>query len=339
MKSILVTGGTGYIGSHTIVALLMQGYDVISIDNYHNSFPTIIELIKKIVNREFIHYEGDCTDFIFLEKMFSQHAIDGIIHFAAMKSVPESLSHPLQYYHVNINATLELLKAAHTYNVNKFIFSSTCALYDPHALSPVDEYTQVSLESTPYGLSKLFCENILRTTASQSNIKVLALRYFNPAGNHPSGILGEWPRNKSENLFPCIIDALLHDDHLFTIYGNDYDTPDGTCVRDFIHVMDLAEAHIAALSYLDTPSIPFDIINLGSEKGFSVLDVVQTFETVLNSPLSYIYGPRRKGDIASIYSSCKKAKELLHWQCKYNLEDMCRSALLWKEYRSKISSN
>ena len=322
---VLVTGGAGYIATHTDVCLLNAGYDVVAVDNFSNSSYESIENVEKITGKKVIFYEGDVCDKAVLEKIFSEHKIDAVIHFAGLKAVGESCANPCLYYRNNLDSTLTLLETMVKYDVKRFVFSSSATVYGTPERLPLDE--ECSLSTTnPYGATKLMIENILRDVyAADHSFHILLLRYFNPVGAHESGLIGEDPKGIPNNLMPYVAKVAHGELPYLNVFGNDYPTPDGTGVRDYIHVMDLAEGHLAALEHIDSYGV--EAINLGTGVGYSVLDMVKAFEKASGRPVPYKIAPRRPGDIAACYASPEKAARELHWRAKRNLEDMCRD--LW----------
>ena len=322
---VLVTGGAGYIATHTDVCLLNAGYEVVAVDNFSNSSYESIENVEKITGKKVIFYEGDVADKAVLEKIFSEHKIDAVIHFAGLKAVGESCAKPLLYYRNNLDSTLTLLETMVKYDVKRFVFSSSATVYGTPERLPLDEECRLST-TNPYGSTKLMIENILRDVyAADNSFHILLLRYFNPVGAHESGLIGEDPKGIPNNLMPYVAKVAHGELPYLNVFGNDYPTPDGTGVRDYIHVMDLAEGHLAALEYIDNYGV--EAINLGTGVGYSVLDMVKAFEKASGRPVPYKIAPRRAGDIASCYASPEKAAKELNWRAKRNLEDMCRD--LW----------
>ena len=322
---VLVTGGAGYIATHTDVCLLNAGYEVVAVDNFSNSSYESIESVEKITGKKVIFYEGDVADKAVLEKIFSEHKIDAVIHFAGLKAVGESCAKPLLYYRNNLDSTLTLLETMVKYDVKRFVFSSSATVYGTPERLPLDEECRLST-TNPYGSTKLMIENILRDVyAADNSFHILLLRYFNPVGAHESGLIGEDPKGIPNNLMPYVAKVAHGELPYLNVFGNDYPTPDGTGVRDYIHVMDLAEGHLAALEHIDNYGV--EAINLGTGVGYSVLDMVKAFEKASGRPVPYKIAPRRAGDIASCYASPEKAAKELNWRAKRNLEDMCRD--LW----------
>jgi UDP-glucose 4-epimerase len=332
---ILVTGGAGYIGSHTIVALCeMTGYKIVSADNYSNSSAETYARIKSITGKTIDHIDVDLADKAQAEKVFEKFpGITGIIHFAAYKSVPESVSKPLDYYHNNINSLLNLLGAGERHGVKNFIFSSSCSIYGNISDLPVNESTPAGKTESPYAYTKVVGEKILEDAliASQQ-MKGIALRYFNPVGAHETGNLGELPNQRPNNLVPVITQCAIGKIPKMQVFGSDYPTRDGTCIRDYIHVCDIAEAHVKAMHLLieNAEMKKYDVINLGSGQGVTVLEAIHTFEKISGKKLNYELTARRAGDVEAIYSDCTKAEALLGWKAKRPLDEMMSSAWKWE---------
>ena len=322
---ILVTGGTGYIGSHTCVSLIESGYDIVIIDNLSNSKREVVDMIEKITSKKVTFYEGDVRDKDLLNKIFDEHKIDAIIHFAGYKAVGESVMKPLMYYRNNIDSTLSLLEVAGEHNVKRIVFSSSATVYGkPHKL-PIKEDFPLST-TNPYGATKLIIEGILRDLYKSDNEWSIAiLRYFNPIGAHKSGLIGENPNGIPNNLMPYIIKVATGELKSLGIFGNDYDTHDGTGVRDYIHVVDLAEGHVKAIEKVLNES-GCDAYNLGTGNGYSVLDLVNTFMKVNDIKVNYEIKERRPGDIDACYSDPSYAYEKLGWKAKKGIEEMCLDA-------------
>lgn len=322
---ILVTGGTGYIGSHTCVELLNSGYDVVVIDNLSNSKMDTLDKIKKITGKDISFYEGDCCSEDALDKIFNENKIDTVIHFAGFKAVGESVEKPLMYYRNNLDSTITLLEVMSKYNVKKIVFSSSATVYGKPKTLPIKEDFPLST-TNPYGSTKLMIENILNDLYKSDNEWSIAiLRYFNPIGAHPSGLIGENPNSIPNNLMPYIVKVATHELECLNVFGNDYDTKDGTGVRDYIHVVDLAKGHIKAIEAV-LKNHGVDKYNLGTGNGYSVLDVINTFMKVNNIDVNYKIVPRRPGDIDACYADPSYAKEKLNWEAKLGIEDMCRDA-------------
>lgn len=335
-KHILVTGGSGYIGSHTSVLLLQKGYKVTIVDNLINSNQKSINRIREIVGNELSNnlsfYKIDLLDENKLYNTLSSlNQIDSCIHFAGLKAVGESVKLPLLYYHNNLTGTFNLLNVLQKINCNKIVFSSSATVYGS-SKPPLYENSQVGIGITnPYGKTKYMLEEIFKDLVNSNNKNgVVILRYFNPVGAHPSGKLGESPNGIPNNLMPYVQQVAIGKREKLTIYGNDYDTHDGTGVRDYIHVQDLAEGHLAALTKLDNTSTGFFTYNLGTGTGYSVLDMVKAMEKASNKKINYIFGKRRPGDLASVFCNPLKAKNELNWEAKLGLDDMCSSAWKWQ---------
>ncbi|MGM9913405.1 UDP-glucose 4-epimerase GalE [Floccifex sp.] len=327
---ILVTGGAGYIGSHTCVELLNNGYEVIVVDNLYNSSIKAIERVEQITNKKITFYENDILDFDALDQIFDKEQIDAVIHFAGLKAVGESVSKPLEYYENNISGTLSLVKAMKKHDVKNIIFSSSATVYGNPAQIPITEQCPKGQCTNPYGWTKWMLEQILSDLhVADPEWNVILLRYFNPIGAHESGLIGEDPKGIPNNLIPYVSQVAIGKLECVGVFGNDYDTPDGTGVRDYIHVVDLARGHVKALEKIKEHA-GCKIYNLGTGNGYSVLDVIHAFEKVCNKKIPYQIKPRRPGDIATCYSKCDKAKEELGWQAEYDLNDMVSSSWKWQ---------
>ena len=324
---VLVTGGTGYIGSHTCVELLNEGYEVIIIDNLVNSKKDVVNKIEEITGKSVKFYEGDLRNKELLNNIFDENNIDSVIHFAGLKAVGESVKEPLLYYSNNIDSTLSLLDVMNEHNCKKIVFSSSACVYGLQDTPKYVETMKKQTPSSPYGKTKAMIEEILKDLYSADNEwSVSILRYFNPVGAHESGLIGENPNGIPNNLMPYILKVSVGILPQLTIFGNDYDTEDGTCIRDYIHVVDLAKGHIAALNKIEDNDSGLYIYNLGSSKGTSVKEIVETFEKVNDIKLNYIYGDRREGDLAEYYADATKAYNELNWKTEKNIEDMCRDS-------------
>ncbi len=333
-KTILITGGCGFIGSHTALDLMEKGFNVVSIDNLSRSKQFVPDRIKSISGKDFINYRVDLRDLPKLRNIMHSHQdVIGIIHFAAFKSVGESMQKPLIYFDNNINSTINILRIAEEYNIPNFVFSSSCSVYGNTNELPVSETTPLSSPESPYGWTKLISEQMIASHAKTSAIKFIALRYFNPVGAHESGRIGEIPFADPENLVPNITQTAIGKKGQLTINGFDYPTKDGSCVRDYVHVMDIAEAHTLALQNQlnEDQTNNFEVFNLGSGNGVSVLELINAFETVSNTKLNYAMGPRRDGDVIAIYADNKKAAEVLHWEAKRGINEMMDSAWKWEQ--------
>lgn len=326
--SVLITGGAGFIGSHTAVQLLESGEDIIILDNFSNSSPEMLDGIRQITGMTFTFYEGDMRDKALLDRLFTENKIESVIHFAGLKAVGESIEKPLEYYDNNINGTLCILEAMRKYGCKIMIFSSSATVYGNDNESPFVEGMKTSAIN-PYGWTKVFIEHILEgVCTADKEFSAVLLRYFNPIGAHKSGIIGEKPNGIPNNIMPYIMKVASGEfDHL-NVFGNDYDTVDGTGVRDYIHVVDLADGHLAALKYARKHT-GAETVNLGTGKGTSVLQLVAAFEKASGRKVPYVIAPRRHGDIASCYADVTKAKKLLGWQAKYNIDDMCADNVRW----------
>ncbi len=322
---ILVTGGTGYIGSHTVVELLDSGYDVVVIDNLSNSKIEVVDKIKKITNKDFKFYEGDCCNKEFLINIFKENEIDAVIHFAGYKAVGESVALPLKYYRNNLDSTITLLEVMNEFNCKKIAFSSSATVYGKPNSLPIREDFPLST-TNPYGSTKLMIEDILRDLyVSDNNWSIAILRYFNPIGAHKSGLIGENPNDIPNNLMPYIVKVATHELDILNVFGNDYDTKDGTGVRDYIHVVDLAKGHIKAIEKV-LKDTGVDAYNLGTGNGYSVLELVNTFMEVNKVDVNYKITDRRPGDIDACYADPSYAKEKLDWEAKLGINEMCKDA-------------
>ena len=325
--AILVTGGAGFIGSHTAVELLNSGKDIVIIDNFSNSKPEVLDSIRKITGKDFKFYQIDYLDKEKLEKVFEENKIDAVLNFAGFKAVGESVQKPLEYYHNNISGCLVLLETMRKYGVKKFIFSSSATVYGDPEIIPITEECKIGGTTNPYGSTKLFIEQILQDLYKSDNTwDICILRYFNPVGAHESGLIGEEPTGIPNNLMPYVARVAAGILPELSVFGNDYDTPDGTGVRDYIHVVDLAKGHVCALDKLDKEEKGLFIYNLGTGTGYSVLDMVKAFEKATGKNVPYKIAPRRAGDIATCYADPKKAKEELGWTATKTLEDMCKDS-------------
>jgi len=328
--TILVTGGAGYIGSHTILALLEAGYDAVAVDNYCNSSPESLRRVRELAGRDFVVEQGDCRDRKTMELLFRKHRIDAVIHFAALKAVGESVSKPLEYYANNLGSLTTLLDVMREAGCFRLVFSSSATVYGNASEPPFAE--TAPLEATnPYGRTKLFAEEILRDVAvADPRWKIALLRYFNPVGAHPSGRIGEAPQGIPNNLMPYVARVAVGTLPQLSVYGNDYPTSDGTGVRDYIHVCDLAEGHVAAIGALDRLE-GAEAINLGTGRGYSVLEVVQAFAAASGRPVPYKLVARRPGDVAVSLANPDKAKSVLNWSTKRDLAAMCADSWRWQQ--------
>ena len=325
--AVLLPGGAGFIGSHTAVELLEQGKEIIILDNFSNSNAKVLESIKKITGKDFKFYEMDYKNREQLEKVFEENQIEAVINFAGYKAVGESVQKPIEYYHNNISGALVLLDTMRKYGCKKFIFSSSATVYGEPETIPLTEECRTGGTTNPYGTTKLFIEQILKDIYQSDNTwDICILRYFNPVGAHESGLIGEEPQGIPNNLMPYIVRVANGQLKELSVFGNDYDTPDGTGVRDYIHVVDLAKGHLKALNKLNKEGQGLYIYNLGTGTGYSVLDMVKAFEKATGKPVPYQIAPRRAGDIATCYADPQKAKSELGWEATKTLEDMCRDA-------------
>ena len=324
---ILVTGGAGYIGPHTCVELLNEGFEVVVIDNFSNSKSSSLDAIKKITGKDFKFYEIDYLDKDALNKVFEENKIDAVINFAGFKAVGESVQKPIEYYTNNISGALNLLDVMRKHNVKKFVFSSSATVYGNPEKIPLTEDCKIGGTTNPYGTSKLFIEQILKDIyASDNSWDIIILRYFNPVGAHESGLIGEDPKGIPNNLMPYIAKVATKELKELSVFGNDYNTPDGTGVRDYIHVVDLAKGHVLALNKLEKEGKGLFIYNLGTGTGYSVLDLVHAYEKANNVKVPYKIAPRRDGDIATCYSDPTKAKNELGFVATKTIEDMCHDS-------------
>ena len=331
--AILVSGGAGYIGSHTCVELLAAGYDIVVADNYYNSRPEALARVKKIAGKDFRFVEADMTDKDAVEKIFAENEdIDCVIQFAAYKAVGESVSKPIEYYSNNLACTLNILDVMRRHNCHNIIFSSSATVYGDPASVPIREDFPVGGTTNPYGTTKVFTERILTDCChADPELNVALLRYFNPIGAHPSGLIGEDPNGIPNNLVPYIAKVAVGKLEKVHVFGNDYPTPDGTGVRDYIHVVDLARGHVAAIKKLEQKPGLF-ICNLGTGHGYSVLDVINAFSKACGKEIPYVIDPRRPGDIAECWCDPSKAKRELGWEAQYGIEEMCAHSWNWQSH-------
>ena len=330
--NVLVTGGAGYIGSHTCVELIEAGHTPIVIDNLSNSTTESLHRVAEITGKQVSFIEGDLRDEALLEKIFAEHEISCAIHFAGLKAVGESVAKPMEYYQNNLDATLMLCKVMAKHNVKHIIFSSSATVYSGDNEMPLYETSRTGNCTNPYGWTKYVCEQILRDyVVADPSWSVVLLRYFNPIGAHPSGLIGEDPRGVPNNLMPYISQTAIGRRECLSVFGDDYDTPDGTGVRDYIHVMDLARGHVAAIAYM-AEHTGESIFNLGTGKGYSVLEMVHAFETANHVHVPYRIAPRRAGDLPTVYACPDKSARILGWHAEYSLEDMCRDSWRWQTH-------
>lgn len=327
---ILVTGGAGYIGSHTCVELLNEGYEVVIVDNLYNSNQKAVDRIEQITQKKVTFYQNDILDGEALDQIFAKENVDAVIHFAGLKAVGESVRKPIEYYTNNIQGTLILTDVMRKYNVKNIIFSSSATVYGNPAMIPIIEECPKGVCTNPYGWTKWMLEQILTDIhTADPEWNVMLLRYFNPIGAHESGLIGEDPKGIPNNLLPYVAQVAIGKLECVGVFGDDYDTPDGTGVRDYIHVVDLAKGHVKALNKIKEKA-GVKVYNLGTGNGYSVLDVIHAFEKACGHEIPYQIKPRREGDIATCYSKCDLAKEELGWQAQYNLDDMCASSWKWQ---------
>ncbi len=331
MAAILLAGGAGYIGSHTAVELLNAGYEVIAADNFSNSSPESIRRVEQITGKSAVLYEADIRDRQAMTEIFRKHKIDAVIHFAGMKAVGESVQKPVQYYRNNLDTTLTLLEVMHDAGCGRIIFSSSATVYGAENPVPYTETMPRGVCSNPYGWTKAMTEQILEDAAkADPSLAVILLRYFNPIGAHPSGMIGEDPQGIPNNLMPYITQVAVGKREQLTIFGNDYPTPDGTCLRDYIHVVDLARGHVCAADHI-LGMQGVEVFNLGTGRPYSVTEIVDAFERVNGVKVPHVYGARRAGDLPEFYANAEKAREILHWETALTLEDMCRDSWNWQK--------
>ncbi|MFT5820318.1 MAG: UDP-glucose 4-epimerase [Crocinitomix sp.] len=333
-KTVFVTGGAGYIGSHTVVELINAGYDPIILDDFRNSQPWIIDRIAEITGTKPTFYQVDCQDEVAVKEVVENYpnAI-GLIHFAADKAVGESVQKPIQYYKNNIGSLCVVLSVMKTFGINHLVFSSSCTVYGEADTAVVTEQSQVKEATSPYGDTKITCEKIIKyNSGAVADFGSTLLRYFNPIGAHPSSLIGELPQGVPNNLLPYITQTAKGIHEKLTVFGGDYNTPDGTNIRDYIHVVDLAKAHVKALQYLnDTGCDSCVTLNLGTGKGTSVLEIINAFENVNQLKLNYEIGPKRVGDVEQIYANAESAKKVLGWTCEYSLNDALKHSWDWEK--------
>lgn len=339
-KRVLVTGGAGYIGSHTVVSLHRAGHIPIIVDDFSHSNPIVLKALEEIIGYEPYCFKANCRDEKALNEINKEHPIDGVIHFAAFKSVGESVEKPLKYYENNLESILSVIKFCDRNDIRPLVFSSSCTVYGQPNKLPVDEEAQIKPAESPYGRTKQICEYILEDAiASGMSLKSISLRYFNPIGAEPSGKIGELPIGRPNNLVPFITQTAAGLREKLTIFGDDYDTPDGTCIRDYIHVMDLADSHVMALAYLwgkDSSEGLIEYFNIGTGTGYSVLEVVKSFIEVNGVELNFEIGPRRAGDITKIYASTEKVNGILDWKPKRSIKEALKDAWNWQKNLSNI---
>jgi UDP-glucose 4-epimerase len=341
MKKVLVTGGAGFIGSHTCVELISAGYTPVIMDDMRNSTDHILHGLHAITGAAPIIHRADCCDADAMERVFATEGpFFGAIHFAAYKSVNESVDRPLDYYENNIGSLVILLRVAARHDLHRIVFSSSCAVYGQAKVLPVTEEAPADKANSPYGYTKVVCEQLLRDAkGSDAALNVVILRYFNPIGAHPSGLIGELPAGIPNNLVPYVVQTAAGERPSLTIYGNDYGTPDGTCQRDFIHVVDLAKAHVKALDLLGAQQLAeCEVINLGTGRAVSVMEIVRTFKEVTGVDVPFTIGPRRAGDVAAIHAETSKSARMLNWTCMYSMADALQDAWRWQQHLSATTS-
>jgi UDP-glucose 4-epimerase len=333
MKTVLVTGGAGFIGSHTIVELAGAGYRPVIVDDFSNSEEFVIKRLEKLLGAKVAHYRQDYRDIAQLQAIIEAEKVEGIIHFAAYKSVNESVKNPLKYYDNNVVGLIKLLELCEQTAVKHFVFSSSCTVYGEPDSLPVSEESPMKPATSPYGATKQIGEMVVRdATGASRHINALSLRYFNPVGAHASALIGELPKGVPSNLVPLVTQTAAGLRKQFVVHGDDYPTADGTCIRDYVHVVDLAKAHVKALAYLEKqPAGFYDFINFGTGQGSSVLEVVKTFQEVTGQKLPYKLGPRRAGDMVSTYASVDKANRVLGWSAEKSLSDALADAWRWQQ--------
>jgi UDP-glucose 4-epimerase len=333
-KKIVVTGGAGYIGSHTVVSLIENGYRPVIIDDFRNAQNSVIEQLEYITKQKITVYRIDCCDAKAMNEVFETEKPNGIIHFAAYKAVNESIEKPLEYYKNNLQSLLVVLDLYQKHKVQSLVFSSSCTVYgEPKGKIEVNEDFPIEKAFSPYGQTKIICEQIIRDFhQSQKDSKVISLRYFNPVGAHDSALIGEYPIGNPNNLLPYITQTAIGKLKQLTVFGNDYDTSDGTCVRDYIHVCDLADAHVRAISFLEMQEKGIlEVVNIGTGTGSSVQEIIEAFEKETGVSVNYVIGPRRSGDVEAIYANTEKSEKLLNWKAKRTLTDSVRSAWNWEK--------
>lgn len=332
MKNILVTGGTGYIGSHTVVELLNRGYDVTILDNLSNSRAEVLKAIHKITGRQPAFAEIDLCDRSAVKRFINGTKLDAIIHFAAFKAVGESVENPFKYYHNNLVSLINLLELVEEKKLDNFVFSSSCSVYGNSENMPVHETMNLPKAESPYGYTKQIGEKMLEDIAHGTGLHAIVLRYFNPAGAHESGLIGEYPLEAPNNLVPVITQTAIGKRTSMTVFGNDYSTPDGTCIRDYIHVVDIAKAHVSAIERLMNKKNKnnFELFNLGTGRGHSVLEAIHAFEKISGVSLNVVTGNRRAGDVSKVWADTTLANKELGWKAELNLEDIMKSAWKWE---------
>jgi len=335
LKKILVTGGLGYIGSHTCVDLLEKNYEIIILDNLSNSELDVLKCIQTITSKKSKFFNCDITNYGELSDVFKRNNIECVFHFAALKSVSDSVQNPKKYFFNNVEGIKNLLKCCKKFKVNKFIFSSSCTVYGIPKILPVNESMPFGEASSPYGKTKIKSEEILLKFCKENkSFKNISLRYFNPVGAHNSNLIGESPKETPSNLVPIITQSYFNKNIKLKIFGNDYNTKDGTAIRDYIHIEDLSKAHIKAYEYIKDSKNNYEFFNVGTGRGYSVIEVINTFEEISGKKLNYIFADRRKGDIEKIYADTKKVNKKIKWKAKFDLKKMLKSAWLWEIKRN-----
>lgn len=331
-KYVLVTGGAGYIGSHTVIALINAGFEPIIVDNFCNSDRWICKQLEELTGKKILCYNTDCKNSSELENIFSKYSIEAIIHFAALKAVGKSVEEPINYYQNNISSLLTVLSMMEKYNVSKLVFSSSCTVYGKAEFLPVTENHPIKIATSPYGFTKQVCERLIEDCLKANKISLATiLRYFNPIGAHPSGKIGELPIGTPNNLIPFICQTAAGIREKITVFGDNYNTPDGTCIRDYIHVMDLAEAHVKSILKMEEKNKSLTL-NLGTGKGISVLEAIKTFEKVNQIKLNYTIGERRAGDIEQIYADTTLAEQMLEWKTKRSIDEAMEDVWRWQKF-------
>lgn len=332
MKKILVTGGAGYIGSHTVVELVANGFEPIILDNFSNASDSVIERMNQLCEKDLTVIHGDCFDAALLASIFTNHEIAGVIHFAAFKAVGESVENPLMYYNNNLTGLITVLNTMERFGVRQFVFSSSCTVYGvPKNGTQVSEETPLEAPNSPYGWTKYMGEQIIKDVAKTGKVDAVLLRYFNPIGAHKSGIIGELPQGVPNNIVPYITQTAAGIREQLTVFGSDYPTPDGTCIRDYIHVCDLARAHICALDIVQTNEPA--IFNIGTGTGTSVIELIAAFEKATEKNINWTFGPRRAGDVTEIYALANKAATILKWKAEHTVEEAVSDAWKWEKFR------
>lgn len=338
---VLVTGGSGFIGSHTVVELQQAGYEVVAIDNFENSSPQVVDNIKKITGKSFDFIKADIRDKQALNDVFVKHPdIKAVIHFAAYKAVGESVEKPLAYYENNVGGTVNLVEAMQKNGVQHLVFSSSCTVYGDVTADalPITESSPVVKANSPYGNTKKICEELLFDVSKSSATKIVALRYFNPIGAHDSALIGELPNGVPNNLIPFVTQTAIGMREKLIVFGNDYPTRDGSCIRDYIHVVDLAKAHVKAIEFLSNNKDQYSVFNIGTGNGNTVLEVVAAFEKVSGKKLNYVVGPRREGDVVQIFASCDKATNVLGWKAERSLDNALETAWKWELHLQSLKT-